>query len=35
MENNYPIQPDEGDFYNDPSDDELKKIEDELSDFLD
>ena len=32
MEDPYPIQPEETNLYDEPSDDDLKQIEDELSD---
>ena len=35
MENQYPNQPEDANLYDEPSDDDLKQIEDELSDFLD
>ena len=35
MEDQYPNQPEETNLYDEPSDDDLKRIEDELSDFLD
>ena len=35
MEDQYPIQPEETNLYDGPTDDELKRIEDELSDLLD
>ena len=35
MENQYPNQPEDTNLYDEPSDDDLKRIEDELSDFLD
>ena len=31
MEDQYPIQPEETNLYDEPSDDDLKRIEDELS----
>ena len=34
MEDQYPIQPEETNLYDEPSDDDLKRIEDELSDLL-
>ena len=34
MEDQYPIQPEETNLYDEPSDDDLKQIEDELSDLL-
>ena len=34
MSNQYSSQPEETDLYDEPTDDELKKIEDELLDFL-
>ena len=35
MGNQYPIQPEENNLYDGPSDEELKRIEDELSELLD
>ena len=35
MEDQYPHQPEGTNLYDEPSDDDLKRIEDELSDFLD
>ena len=35
MENQYPNQLEDTNLYDEPSDDDLKRIEDELSDFLD
>ena len=35
MENKYPNQLEDTNLYDEPSDDDLKRIEDELSDFLD
>ena len=35
MEDQYPNQPEDTVLYDEPSDDDLKWIEDELSDFLD
>ena len=35
MENQYPNQPEDTVLYDEPSDDDLKRIEVELSDFLD
>ena len=35
MDNQYPIQPEETSLYDGPSDDELKKIEDELDELKD
>ena len=34
MEDQYPNQPEETNLYDEPSDDDLKRIEDELSDLL-
>jgi len=35
MTNQYPIEPEETNIYEGPSDKELKEIEDELSDLMD
>ena len=34
MEDRYPNQPEDTDLYDEPSDDDLKRIEDELLDLL-
>ena len=34
MEDQYPNQPEDTDVYDEPSDDDLKRIEDEFGDFL-
>ena len=34
MEDQYPIQPEETNLYDEPSDDDFKRIEDKLSDLL-
>ena len=35
MNNQYPIEPNEENSYDGPSDDDLKRIEDELSNYID
>ena len=34
MQDQYPNQPEDTDLYDEPSDDDLKRIEDEFGDFL-
>ena len=34
MEDQYPNQPEDTDVYDEPSDDDLKRIEDEFGDYL-
>ena len=34
MEDQYPNQPEDTDIYDEPSDDDLKRIEDEFGDYL-